>query len=181
MEEIWKEIDNTNGLYFVSNLGNVKKGNKSIKKTLKKDGYVKVRINYGDCIKNPNVHRLVAIAFIPNPDNLPQVNHIDGNKENNIVTNLEWCTGRENQKHRIEILHKDMLGENNPMFGISGSKSPVYKGIIYQHDITTGEIINSYEGSGEAARAINGKAANIIRVLNLPNRSYKGFRWTRND
>ena len=84
-------------------------------------------------------------------------------------------------KHRIEILHKDMLGENNPMFGISGSKSPVYKGIIYQHDITTGEIINSYEGSGEAARAINGKAANIIRVLNLPNRSYKGFRLTRND
>ena len=179
MEEIWKEIENTNGVYFVSNLGNVKKENKSIKKTVRKNGYVKVRIKYDDCVKNPSVHRLVAIAFIPNPDNLPQVNHIDGNKENNIVTNLEWCTGKENQRHRIEVLHKDMIGENNPMFGMSGSKSPVYKGLIYQHDMKTNKIIASHEGSGEAAKAVNGKAANIIRVLNLPNRSYKGFRWTR--
>lgn len=181
MEEIWKEIKNTNGLYFVSNLGNVKKGNKSIKKTERKDGYVKVRINYGDVIKHSFVHRLVALAFIPNPNDLPQVNHIDGDKTNNAVTNLEWCTEKENQKHRIEILHKDMIGENNPMFGVSGSKSPVYKGLIYQHDIKTGEIINSYEGSGKAAEAVGGKAANIIRVLNLPTRSYKGYRWTREN
>ena len=74
-----------------------------------------------------------------------------------------------------------MIGENNPMFGVSGSKSPVYKGLIYQHDMKTGEIINSYEGSGEAAKAVDGKASGVIRVLNLPNRSYKGYRWTRND
>lgn len=181
MEEIWKEIEDTNGLYFVSNLGNVRKKEKSIKKTERIDGYIKVRINYGDYVKNLFVHRLVAIAFIPNPDNLPQVNHIDGDKSNNTVTNLEWCTEKENQKHRIEVLHKDMIGENNPMFGVSGSKSPVYKGLIYQHDMKTGEIINSYEGSGEAAKAVNGKASGVIRVLNLPNRSYKGYRWTRND
>ena len=181
MEEIWKEIENTNGMYFVSNLGNVKKQNKSIKKTERKDGYVKVRINHGDCVKNYFVHRLVALAFIPNENNLPQVNHIDGNKSNNTVANLEWCSEKENQKHRIEVLHKDMVGENNPMFGISGSKSPVYKGLIYQHDIETGEIINSYEGSGKAAEAVGGKASNIIRVLNSPKHSYKGFRWTRNN
>ena len=166
--EIWSEAP-----YMIKN----KKNGKIIKEYVHNNGYVRCKLNG----KNYQKHRLIANQFIPNPDNLPQVNHIDGNKSNNIVTNLEWCTEKENQKHRIEVLHKDMIGENNPMFGVSGSKSPVYKGLIYQHDMKTGEIINSYEGSGEAAKAVDGKASGVIRVLNLPNRSYKGYRWTRND
>ena len=61
------------------------------------------------------VHRLVAMAFIPNPDSKPQVNHIDGNPGNNCVSNLEWCTAKENQWHRRNILGKTSNGRETPV------------------------------------------------------------------
>jgi len=112
MKEIWKDIKNYEGLYQVSNLGNVKvldrivnsaiKNNNKVKrlgKTLKqynKQGYMQVVLTYNKIRKYCNVHRLVAEAFIPNPNNLPQVNHIDENPLNNRVDNLEWCTAKYN-------------------------------------------------------------------------------------
>ena len=115
MKEIYKEVPNYNGIYFVSNLGNVKSIDRKIKvnnfyKTIKgkvlkqsltgKDykngkGYLAVRIN-GVLEK---VHRLVALTFIPNPKNKPQVNHKDKNTTNNTVNNLEWSTNMENCHH----------------------------------------------------------------------------------
>lgn len=74
-------------------------------------GYKHVFLGYGDCSK---VHRLVAEAFIPNPDNKPEVNHIDGNKLNNSVENLEWCTRLENMQHAVRTgLHTFGFGENS--------------------------------------------------------------------
>lgn len=97
--EIWKDIEGFEGFYQVSNLGNVRRFYKSGKiKVLKpkKDDYLRVDLclNNKHCYKS--VHILVAKAFIPNPDNLPQVHHIDENKHNPIVTNLMWVTGKEN-------------------------------------------------------------------------------------
>ena len=93
MEEIWKENDNR---YSVSNFGRVKSNyaNKEriLKPYLNKDGYLKVDIRHGDYRKSMSVHRLVAIAFIPNPDNLEQINHKDEDKTNNCIDNLGWCT-----------------------------------------------------------------------------------------
>lgn len=103
MEEIWKDIEGYEGLYQVSNLGNVRSLNwRKIGKVknlyLKKQnrGYLHVELTKDGVRKAVTVHRLVATAFLPNPLNLPVINHIDENKENNRVDNLEWCTSNHN-------------------------------------------------------------------------------------
>lgn len=99
MEEVWKDIPGYEGLYQVSNTGEVKSLNyrgsgetKLLKQSTNKKGYKRVVLCKNRKKKNHSVHRLVAITFIPNPDNLPIVNHIDECKSNNMVSNLEWCT-----------------------------------------------------------------------------------------
>ena len=97
--------------YEISNFGAVRRKKRSpankridpspyhlLKPKRQRNGYLKVRIGS----KEMRVHRLVALAFIPNPMNKPDVNHIDGNKENNRVENLEWVTKSENMKHAYE-------------------------------------------------------------------------------
>lgn len=105
MEEIWKEIEGYEGIYFISNHGNVKsmprKGAKGgiIKATPDKDGYWCIGLNKHGHRKTFKVHRLVAIAFIPNDNNLPEVNHKDEDKTNNHVDNLEWCEHVYNSRY----------------------------------------------------------------------------------
>ena len=100
-EEIWKDIEEYEGLYQVSNLGRVYsvKRNKYKKLSKDKDGYLFVCISKQGKHKGYRVHRLVAQAFIPNPENKPQINHIDGDKTNNVMKNLEWVTCKENIIH----------------------------------------------------------------------------------
>lgn len=98
MEEIWKDIEGYEG-YQVSNLGRVrsfKHKNVRILSTKNRGGYRQVQLCKDSTKKLCYVHRLVAEAFIPNPDDLPQVNHKDENKANNFVNNLEWCTAKYN-------------------------------------------------------------------------------------
>ena len=110
-KEIWKDIPGYEGLYQVSNYGRVKSlsrkridreqilGEKIISQRKKKNGYLITTLfkNYKE--KKCYVHRLVAQVFIPNPNNLPQVNHKDENKENNNVSNLEWCSQKYNSNY----------------------------------------------------------------------------------
>lgn len=104
MQEIWKDIKGYEGLYQVSNYGNVKslnyKGHKSEHLLSKLPGeYKRVTLYKNKCKKTITIHRLVAQAFIPNPNNYPQVNHKDENKYNNCVNNLEWCTHKQNMNY----------------------------------------------------------------------------------
>ena len=103
--EIWKDIEGFKGRYQVSSWGRVRNAiTKCIIKPYKNEkGYLKVGLTQnGKCLKF-RVNRLVAQAFIPNPYNLPQVNHKDGNKANNSFTNLEWITNKDNTIHSINL------------------------------------------------------------------------------
>lgn len=123
--EAWKAIEEWNSPYLVSNLGNVKSmsrliGAKNGKKRLltervlkvsiDKLGYCRVGLHDNNKFKLCVVHRLVAKAFIPNPDNKPQINHKDGNPSNNAVDNLEWCTSKENVRHSFDVLKRRPSG-----------------------------------------------------------------------
>lgn len=104
MKEIWRDVVGFEGHYQVSNLGNVRSLNYKRQKYIRllkpgKEiyGYLFVTLYSGHCqMHHKKVHRLVAEAFIPNPNNLPEVNHKDEDKQNNVVDNLEWCTSKYN-------------------------------------------------------------------------------------
>ena len=111
MNEIWKDINGYERLYQVSNFGRVKsfprfgtiKRERILKLHLSKYGYLSACLCKGNKKELKRVNRLVAFAFITNENNLLEVNHIDGNKLNNCVENLEWCTNSENKVHAYKI------------------------------------------------------------------------------
>lgn len=131
MEEIWKIIENSGGKYEVSNLGHVRSTLKKInKKPSINKGYHKVGIIENNCKKERFIHRLVAKAFIPNPENKPEVNHINGDKSNNTISNLEWVTPKENMAHsRLTGLNK---GHKKTLPSISKKVLCVDTGKIYK-------------------------------------------------
>ena len=110
MEEIWKDIEGYEGLYQISSLGNVKSLNyrnqgfaKNIVPKINNSGRLWVELYKNSAKKQYLIHRLVGIAFIPNPENLPQINHKDEDPRNNSVENLEWCTGRYNVEYTMRM------------------------------------------------------------------------------
>lgn len=135
MEEIWKDIDGYEGYYQISNLGRVKSLGRNIYRksdgkfsrykpesikipVCNTDGYPSIKLCVNGENKTYGIHILVAKAFIENPDNLPEVNHIDTNRKNNRVDNLEWCTHQENVAHSRRLGHyKGRVGEKNPNYG----------------------------------------------------------------
>lgn len=116
MKETWKDIEGFEGLYQVSDLGRVRSlgiRGRIRSLSLTKDGYPKVRLIHKGKDKTARVHRLVAEAFIPNPEGKDTVNHIDGNKENNRVSNLEWVDRSEQMYHAYRLGLKPSMGGTN--------------------------------------------------------------------
>lgn len=101
MREIWKDIQGYEGLYQISNHGRIYsvRYNRFRKPKVDKYGYMTISIGKDSNLCHFFVHRLVANAFVPNPNDFPEVNHIDGNKANNSADNLEWCDHYTNIRH----------------------------------------------------------------------------------
>lgn len=201
--EQWKDIEGFEGLYEVSDLGRVKslarivsrsdgRSQKVNERILKLDGnseYFVVGLHYSGATKHVPVHRLVAQTFIPNPENKPQVNHIDGNKHNNAVTNLEWATAEENMQHahRLGLVdctkigqstkdrfnndeafrkrHKNAVREshNNPEFKAKCSQHQKLHG--YKRAVVCVESGVIYESIKIAAETISRDTSSLIQAL----------------
>lgn len=172
--EIWKEIEGYNGFYSVSNYGRVKSngGNcgscirkeKILSQSKTRDGYMKVRLMHKNKDKTMRVHRLVANAFIENPYNKETVNHIDGNKENNNVNNLEWS----NRSEQLIHAYKNKLKESQKGCTNKNSKLTEYQ----IKEIRNTYIRNSKEFGTVALSKKYGVTDRVIGLI-VRNLSYK--------
>lgn len=171
--EIWKDIEGYEGLYQASNKGNIRSLNyrrKGISKLLKlrevTKGYLQVVLWKNKKSKCFQVHRLVAEAFIPNPDNLPQVNHKDENKENNKIENLEWCTNEYNHNYGTRNLRGcDGLKKYN----IEKSKR------VYQYTLD-GKLVSVYSSATECNRSGYNQGC-VSACCNGKIKTHKGYKW----
>ena len=194
-KEIWRPIKGYEGLYEVSNLGRIRsldrmiiqpdgvkrlwKGRirKPIKDTRENKGYLRVELSKDGILKKFAIHRLVAQTFIPNTNNLPQINHKDEDKINNFVfvnkdgsvdlnkSNLEWCDGKYNVNY----------GTRNKRIAKTQSTP------VLQIGLESNEIIAEYPSTMEAARQLNIGSGAISMCCNGKLKTYKGFKWRYQD
>ena len=179
--EVWRDVVGFEGLYKVSNKGNVysvrrrnsrgiRCGGRTLKPIYDKDGYLKVGLRKNGIKKSKLIHRLVAEAFIPNPNNFSEVNHLDEVKDNNGLSNLEWCTRKHNMNH----------GTRTERFARSKSKK------VKAVNVETGEVITfnsvkearnkGYYNISEACRGIY--KTNKGNLMGGDGRTYRGHRWS---
>lgn len=161
--ETWKDIKGFEGIYQISNMGRVKSFKAdpngrilSIKNS--KGDYLNIVLCHGNKRRSVKVHRLVAEAFIPNPDNKPEVNHKDGNKQNNRVGNLEWATRIENQRHALAL-------NPNILKGMVQYNRYIRPRTIQQFTMD-GRFVAEYANSTEAEKATGVCQRNILQVAN---------------
>lgn len=173
MVEIWKDIKGYEGLYQISNLGRIKslkrevdcgKGERILEERVLKNminihGYYYIHLRKEKRKHAKTIHRLVAEAFIDNKANLPVVNHIDGNKLNNSVQNLEWCTYSENSKHAY----------------INNLKEPPEKEVL-QYNIN-GDFIRKWKSGKVAAKELNICYCHISSCCTGKSKVAGGFVW----
>ena len=177
----WKDIVGYENEYQINQFGEIRtlKDSPKLKKydvlkpqISKRNGYVYQMLYKNGKEKLLRVHRLVAMAFLPNPNNLPQVNHKDGNKQNNSVDNLEWCEQSYNMKHAYK--NGLQIPSENQRKAIINTNKLKQKKVC---QIKDGEIINTFSGISEASRQTKISISCISRCCNLKRKSTNGYEW----
>ena len=188
MKEIWKDIKGYEGLYQISSFGNVKSLDRYIinkngdkqyfpGKYLTQgigDSYLKVTLSKNNKQRTFRVHILVARTFIPNPENKPEVNHIDGNKKNNKVNNLEWNTRSENELHA----YRNGLAKpsNKQKQAVAKYAKENYSKKVVQYSLN-GEFIKEWNSMHDVWRELGIRPSYICRCCKgLRNQTY-GYIW----
>lgn len=173
--EKWKHIKGYENLYMVSNLGRIKslKRNNIMKNRIGATGYHTIGLYKNGVCKNKNIHRLVAEAFIPNPNSKPQVNHIDGIKTNNNIVNLEWVTASENGKHSYSIGLS-----RNWCEGLTSKDHPTSKAVV-QISVDGEETV--WLCAMDAVREFGFDSGSISHCCNGRYKTHKGFKWRYYD
>lgn len=160
---MWKKIyyDNIETNYSISDVGEVKNDTTGyILKPAIQQGYAHVTLYINKKGKRVKIHRLVATAFIPNPNNKPYVNHIDGIRSNNNVENLEWVTASENTQHAVD----------------TGLFLPTREKSVTQFSLN-GEKIATYPSTMEAGRMTNSSPEKIVICCQRKRKTHNGFQW----
>lgn len=164
MKEIWKDIKDYEGYYQISNLSRVKSikfgKERILKPVTNSSGYLQVTLCKNNIKKQYLVHRLVAEAFLDNPDNLPQVNHKDENPLNNVVSNLEWCDRKYNINYGTGIERR------------SKKKSKT----VLQYTLD-GVFVREWESAKQAEKEGGFDNGHIISVCGGKRNSHKGYIW----
>lgn len=164
--ELWETISEKQS-YEVSNYGKIRRkllnGYKYLKLFTDKDGYYRVCLCENEKRIYRSVHRLVAQAFIPNPENKPTVNHKDGNKQNNCVDNLEWATIKENNNHALQT-------------GLRNMKNDGCSKKVAQYDMNM-NLIKIYPSAKEVKRQTGFSQGHISEVCRGEKKHYKNFIW----
>lgn len=187
--EVWKDIKEYEGLYQVSNFGNIRslprrgtsKNVHIMFQKYNKCGYKMVGLYKDGKVKNRTVHRIVAETFLDNPLNKEDVNHIDGNKENNNVSNLEWTTHKENMKHArknnlIRITNKVIEQGKNV-----GQKYGKINGLKRAKRILQisyyNESIKEWDSITQASKCTGISLSGISKCCNKKKNMAGGYKW----
>lgn len=185
--EVWKDIRDYEGLYSISSYEHVYSyiSKKCLKPLLTPAGYTRVHLAKNGKIACKSIHRLVALAFIPNPQNKPTVNHINEIKTDNRVENLEWATNAEQNVHGTRI---ERAGKNTDY----KARNIDYAAIASKHDYHNinkkqrkpvlqlsmdGFFIADFESLSDAARSLNIKPSHICCCLKGRRKSCAGYKW----
>lgn len=185
MEEILRDIKGLEGKYKASNCGNIyssfikstkQKGSiyggdyKSISLVKNKNGYLSVMLLINNTRKKVYVHRIIASTFLPNVNNEPVINHKDGNRKNNNVNNLEWCSHSENNLHAFRVLNK------KPTFlGCFSDMNPNHK-VIKQYDCNF-NLIKLWKCEADAERKLGISKTNISACCHYRRKTTGGYIW----
>lgn len=169
MKEVWKDISEFEGLYQVSNLGRVRNRDGLVKQTKTNNrGYIQICLHKQGKSYYKLMHRVVAEAFIPNPNELPQINHKDEDKNNNTIQNLEWCTNMYNRHFGTSI--QRMAQHHNYSEVAKASSKPVLQ-------LKDGMVIKQYESVMAASREVGISDSAIRQVCYGRNKNSAGFQW----